>query len=332
LSNEIATLYTHDDFDGLGSAAVFRHHFRVGEIRFSNPKRLEYEPVTERDGVLDLPFARRCAVWFDHHEQNFEDPAYQGIDPTTIPGLRLPAPSCARVILTWYEQQGLAVPDHFGPLVEEIDRFDTMNFSTLEEWLDESPGKMLVESLVMPNEMPRDRERYYLELIEALRFQPLSAVAADSRVQSRWLQRKKLNEDGRSILKKISRFLPGDDARRMVILDFTPLKFQPSADKKLILMDFPDVEYIASIYPHIERNVKTNTVTVSIGRNFLKHNGRPVDWGEFFAHRNIGGGHRDAAGARLEAASKPERDKKLDALLAAMLAAVNNPPPPPSAS
>jgi hypothetical protein len=96
---QIDTLYTHDDFDGLGSAAVFCHHFQVAEIRFTNPKRLEYENVTERDGVLDLPFARRCAVWFDHHEQNFEDPVYQGIQPDTIPGLRLPATSCARVIL-----------------------------------------------------------------------------------------------------------------------------------------------------------------------------------------------------------------------------------------
>ena len=330
--NAIATLYTHDDFDGLGSAAVFCQHFRVGEIRFSNPKRLEYESVTGQDGVLDLPFARRCAVWFDHHEQNFEDPSYQGIDPATIPGLRLPAPSCARVILTWYEREGLAVPDHFGPLVEEIDRFDTMSFRTIEEWMRETPAKVVVEGLVMPNETPRDRERYYLELIEAMRHQPLAEVAAGGLVQSRWLQRKKLNEDGRSVLKKISRFLPGDDARRMVILDFTPLKFQPAADKKLILMDFPDVEYIASIYPHIERNVKTNTVTVSIGRNFLKHNGRPVDWGDFFARKNIGGGHRDAAGARLDASLKPERDKKLDALLADMLAAVNNPPPPPSES
>jgi len=311
----INVVYTHDDFDGLGSAALFMHHFKAGQVMFSNPKRIPYEPIGEKDAVLDLPFGRRCAMWFDHHEQNFEEPRYHGLEPDSIPGLRMPAHSCARVILTYYERASIPVPGYFEPLGREIDRFDAMIFASLAEWLEESPGKVVTESLVLPNESVREREGYYRFLIDRLLRYPLADCVEDPQIRNRYLQKKKLNDSGREVLRKISGFHPADQDRRVLILDFSNLKFQPAVDKKLALIDFPEVDYIMSIYPFIENRVKTNTISISIGRNFLKHaeNGA-VAWGEFFARKEIGGGHRDAAGARLESRSKAEKDKQLEAL------------------
>lgn len=317
----IQTVYTHDDFDGIGSAALFRHHFKPGTVRFSSPKRIVYEPVGAADGVLDLPFARECAIWFDHHEQNFDEPRFRGIDPASIAGLREPAPSCARVILTYYERQAIAIPDFLPPMVAEIDKFDSMSFTGLDDWLRETPGKIVNESLFLPGEKPFERNRFYLLLIDLLQAKPLAEAARDRTVMDRYQTRRRLNDDGRGILRKVCRFHPNDPDHRVLLMDFTTLKYAPAADKKLALIDFPEVDYLLTIYPHIENQVKTNTVTLSLARNFLRKNPNDsVDWGEFFAQREIGGGHRDAAGARLDATSRSERDKQLDALINEILA------------
>jgi hypothetical protein len=321
----IQVVYTHDDFDGIGSAAIFAHRFRPADIRFTSPKRLAEEPVTDRDAVLDLPYARRCAVWFDHHEQNFDEPGFLGMEPGLVPGLRLAAPSCARVVLTWYEAEGIAFPDHFPELVTAIDQFDSMSFASLDDWLCETPGRVVNESLTLPNEHPRDRFRYYAYLAGLLERLPLARCAADPTVAGRYGQRLRLNEQHRDVIRKIGRFDSRDALKRMLILDFTGLKFQPAADKKLALIDFPGVEYILSLYPVFENRVKTNAVTLSIGRNFLRAGDRLVDWGAYFAGKEIGGGHPDAAGARLEAKSKPERDRQLEELLQDMLRRLNTP-------
>lgn len=322
----IEVVYTHDDFDGIGSAAIFAHHFRPAEFRFTSPKRLADEPVGERDAVLDLPFARRCAVWFDHHEQNFDEPGFHGVDPASLPGLRQPAPSCARVILNWYQAEGISYPDHFTELVDAIDQFDAMSFADLDAWLQVTPGRVVNESLVLPNEPPRDRFRYYAFLAGLLEQRPLAACAAEPTVAARYREHSRLSEQYRDVLRKISRFDPRDQNRRLLLLDFTGLKFQPAVDKKLALIDHPSVDYILSVYPVFENKVKTNAVTISIGRNFLRPDGRRVDWGEFFAQKNIGGGHPDAAGARLDARSKPERDRLLEELVQEIIRLVNEPP------
>lgn len=329
----IESLFTHDDFDGLGSAALFCFHFDPVSIEFTSPKRIPYDPVTERDGVTDLPFPRRCAIWFDHHEQNFDDPAYQGIDPAAVAGLRMPAPSCARVILTWYENHGITVPEHFYPLVAEIDKYDQMNFGSIEEWLSETPARIVNESLFLPTEKPRDRNRHYFHIISLLEQYPLEVAAADPQVEERYQIRQKMNGDGRDILLRVSRFHPRDRENRLLIIDFTSLRYPPYSDKRLALIDFPGIDYLLTIYPHIENQVKTNSVTISIGRNFLRRNAHePVDWGAFFAQKDIGGGHRDAAGARLDAGSKAERDRLLEQLVTEMLCLIQNSSPRVSVS
>ena len=321
----IEVVYTHDDVDGIGSAAIFAHHFRPADIRFTSPKRLAEEPVGERDAVLDLPYARRCAVWFDHHEQNFDDPAFLGVDPGSLPGLRQAAPSCARVILTWYQAGRIAVPDHFADLVAAIDKFDSMSFTDLDDWLRVTPGRVVNESLVLPNEPPRDRFRYFAFLAALLEQRPLAECAAEPVVVARYRERSRLSEQNRDVLRKIGRYDSRDRRQRVLLLDFTGLKFQPAVDKKLALIDHPDVDYILSLYPVFENKVKTNAVTISIGRNFLRPAGRRVDWGEYFAQKDIGGGHPDAAGARIDARSKPERDRLLEELFQDIIRLVNEP-------
>lgn len=310
----VENLFTHIDFDGIGSAALFSHHFSWKFLRFTTPKQISFENVSDRDAVLDLPFSRRCAFWFDHHEQNFEEPALHGIQPLEIPGLREPASSCARVVLSYYQREGVSYPDRFEEIANEIDYFDSMLFESLDDWMAETPGKVVNDSLVLPDEHHKARVHFFIRLTSLLAQKSLEEVADDPEVQRRYQTNRTLTLKNIDILNKISRFHPDDRHRKLAILDFSSLKFQPFVDKKYILLSCPDVEYIMSIYPYYQGQTKTNTVSVSISRNFLKKDGEGYDWGKFFADREIGGGHRDAAGARLEAASKAQRDKLLEDL------------------
>ncbi|MBP7865234.1 MAG: hypothetical protein KA419_04730 [Acidobacteria bacterium] len=324
LNRNIGTVFTHIDFDGIGSAAVLGSLFTWGGIRFTTPKQIVYDNVTDRDAVLDLPFSRRCAWWFDHHEQNFEEPSFHGIAPAEIPGLRVAAPSCARVILRWFAESGFPCPDHFQELADEIDLFDSMLFDSIDEWLEETPGKVVNDSLTLPDEHHRARDQYYTRLANLLKTRPLEACASDPEVNQRYCQYRALTEKNRDMLRKISRFHPEDDRKQLVILDFTPLKFQPFVDRKHILIDYPEVEYILCIYPYYQGQTKTNTLSLSISRNFLKKSGNGYDWGKHFAELEIGGGHRDAAGARLEAATKAQRDKGLEDFTRGALARIRS--------
>lgn len=318
----IGTVHTHIDFDGIASAAILANHYAWKGLRFTTPKQIVFDAVSESDAVLDLPFTRTCAIWFDHHEQNFHEPSLRGLDPSTIDGKREAAPSCARVILRFYDERGVVYPRRFLELAEEVDRFDSMLFDSVESWQRVTPGKVVNDSLGIPDESPRSRDEYFHFLVEDLAGRALADVAENERVRRRFQEYQRVTEKNRSLMHKIVRFHPKDRERRILIMDFTPLKFQPFVDKKLIFADHPGVEYLLALYPYYKNNTKTNSISLSIARNFLL---KPVektspDWGEFFAEREMGGGHRDAAGGRIDSSSKADQEKKLDLFMADALA------------
>ncbi len=109
----------------------------------------------------------------------------------------------------------------------------------------------------------------------------------------------------------------------MLLLDFTGLKFQPAVDKKLALIDHPDVDYIL-ISSRLREQGQDERVTISIGRNFLRPRAAGGLGGVFRA-KDIGGGHPDAAGAASTPGSKPEQDRLLEELFQDIIRLVNEP-------
>ena len=93
-------IVTHNDFDGIVSAAVCARALGVGKILFAGPMTIlrSQITITEKDVVCDLPYPLQCGLWFDHHEGNLQELEYRKIDPRSIPGrfgLKL---SCSRVV------------------------------------------------------------------------------------------------------------------------------------------------------------------------------------------------------------------------------------------
>jgi len=81
-------IVTHNDFDGLVSAALCAWALKVDRIRFAGPLTITKSQmtITEKDVVCDLPYPLECGLWFDHHEGNLQELELRKIDPTSIPG------------------------------------------------------------------------------------------------------------------------------------------------------------------------------------------------------------------------------------------------------
>ena len=63
-------IVTHDDFDGIVSAALCAWALGVDRFVFAGPLTITKAQITitERDVVCDLPYPLQCGLWFDHHE------------------------------------------------------------------------------------------------------------------------------------------------------------------------------------------------------------------------------------------------------------------------
>jgi len=137
-------IITHSDFDGVASAALCSHTMNITIITFTQPRIISDALIslTTEDIVCDLPYPLECGMWFDHHEGNLEDLNYRKIDPATIAGRFAVKDSCARVVYEYFlEKQTL--PDFFKKLVDEADIIDSFNYSNIEDWRRETPGKIV---------------------------------------------------------------------------------------------------------------------------------------------------------------------------------------------
>jgi len=90
------------------------------EMVYAHPKDLQdgKVPVTENDILANVPFVPGCGLWFDHHssemERNDLDGRYEGLSKV--------APSAARVISDYYNDDRLA---RFEDLLKYVDKVDS---------------------------------------------------------------------------------------------------------------------------------------------------------------------------------------------------------------
>ena len=78
-------LLTRSDFDGLACAALLIELGLVDSFKFVHPKDVQDNliEVNEDDILANVPYAKGCGLWFDHHASEEErgslDQKYQGL-------------------------------------------------------------------------------------------------------------------------------------------------------------------------------------------------------------------------------------------------------------
>jgi oligoribonuclease NrnB/cAMP/cGMP phosphodiesterase (DHH superfamily) len=119
-------IITHDDFDGVASAAICSYMYDIDKIVFAGPNTVTRSEIaiTDHDIVCDLPYPLTAGLWFDHHTGNLGELQLRGIDSTTIPGAFADKPSCCRVVLDYFSRDE-ELPEDFEVMADDADLIDS---------------------------------------------------------------------------------------------------------------------------------------------------------------------------------------------------------------
>jgi oligoribonuclease NrnB/cAMP/cGMP phosphodiesterase (DHH superfamily) len=305
-------IVTHNDFDGLVSAAICARALGVGKILFAGPMTIlrSQITITEKDVVCDLPYPLQCGLWFDHHEGNLQELEYRKIDPRSIQGrfgLKL---SCSRVVFEYFSEK-MELPPHFSQAADEADIIDGFTYSSVEDWRRETPGKIIDQTLKGHFPSAEEQTSHLRNLVRELRDRPIGEVSQLDFVQRRLKQYRE--EEGRmlKVIRDCSYFIDQDEKREVIVIDLTSYQRRPLLIKNLALLVHPDAKGVLEVYNLTERGVKSNNLGFSMS---LSINGNRQDKkkniGEIMRTLNIGDGHPGAAAGQVRCKSKQEMLKK----------------------
>ena len=312
-------IVTHDDFDGVVSAALVGYFLEIDKIAFAGPGDITNSRISTgaSDIVCDLPYPLECGMWFDHHEANLEDLDLRGISQEKIPGLRKPAPSCARVIIEYYETEYEIDPE-LVEMVEASDRIDSFAYESIEDWRRLRAENEIDAAIKLKAGKPAERKKFLRWLVLCLMDQSLEAVAAKNEV----IERAGLFRAGEEqMLKIIEQHLdyPGDE-QEIILLDFSGQTRRVNVVRNLAQLLAPQALAVLEINSLFHRQVKTNDLTFSMSLTIAgAHDPARRDLGEIMRTLNIGSGHAGAASGILRSRSKPEMLKAKERTLNAIL-------------
>jgi len=315
-------IISHDDFDGLASAAICSSALGVGRFFFTGPYGISQSRVDvgPDDIVCDLPYPTQCGMWFDHHAGNIEELKHRGIDVSAIPGRFDLKDSCARVVYEYFREAGKELPAHFEDMVAEADIIDAFKYGSVEEWRKETPGRVVSDSLKFRDENPRRRLRFLQRVVVMMRDRPLTQLADEEFIRSRFETYRRDEEKMLKLIEEGARFLDDDENREIIVIDLTHHSRKPNVYKNLAYLLYPDAMAVLEVKNRFEMGRKTNDLQFSMALGFnLNSMDHKKDVGEIMRSLNLGDGHAGAAAGGLRCGSKAEMLKKKEETLSRIL-------------
>lgn len=315
-------IVTHDDFDGVVSAALCSLANGIDNFLFSGPVSILDTglEIGSDTIVCDLPHHPNAGLWFDHHTGNLEDYRLKGGDPEAVSETFGEEKSCARVVYRYYQDRGVAFPDFMGETVEEADTVDSFDYQGLEDWQRGTPGKILSDTLRITFRSRGDRNRYMRHLIRRIREVPLAELLSDPEVRDKARLYREMEEKSRSLIGKIASFRPEDPEEEVVLLDTTVLKHSPHIIKSLAFLAHPKALAVLEVRSLFRQKRKTNDLVFSMSLSpslEVASSGKNV--GEIMRSLNMGDGHRGAGAGRVHCRSKEDMIKKKEGILRQIL-------------
>ena len=303
-------IITHNDFDGIVSAAICSYVLKIDFIVFTGPRTVSEAriSITTDDVVCDLPYPLECGMWFDHHEGNLEELQYRKIDPLTVPGRFSVQDSCARVAYEYFLDENL--PAHFAELVDETDIIDSFNYKSIEDWRTPTPGKIIDCAIKLQSEDQEAKRQFLRSLIGLLKERPIADVADTPSIQKRY---KIFLQEEQQMLEQVQQdlsFLEQDAEKHLMILDLTRHNRRPNVLKHLAYLLYPEAQAVLEVKNVFRQEVKTNdlafAMSLSLNLNSMEHS---KDVGDIMRRLNIGSGHPGAGAGVIACRSKDEMMK-----------------------
>ncbi|HPN36078.1 MAG TPA: hypothetical protein PK843_16315 [bacterium] len=302
-------IITHNDFDGLVSAAICSHCLNIQYIVFTGPRAVSEAriSITAEDVVCDLPYPLECGMWFDHHEGNVEELRYRNIDPSTLAGRFSVRNSCARVVYEYFLDHEL--PSHFSAMVDEADVIDAFAYRSIADWRTPTPGKIIDSAIKLQSEDQEAKRQFLRSLIGLLKERPLDQVCETPSIQKRY---KAFLQEEERMLERVRQdisFLEQDEAHALIILDLTRHKRRPYVLKHLAYLLHPEALAVLEVKNLFNQDVKTNDLALSMSLSLNVAPDQGKDLGDIMRKLNIGSGHPGAAAGQIPCRSKEEMQK-----------------------
>jgi hypothetical protein len=302
-------IVTHDDFDGVASAALAGYFMEIEEFVFAGPNDMTNSrvPTSGFDIVCDLPYPLQCGMWFDHHAANFDDFALRGFEQSEVPGLRKVAPSCARVIVDYFSGE-FEVDPELEEIAAEADIIDTFGWESIEDWRAETPAKRLDAAIKTREDSFKGRREFLRWLCMSLMDQSLGAVAASDEVMMR-ADNFRADEDRMlEFIGKQMKFL--GDNQEIILLDFSEHTRKARVVKNLAQIHAPEALAVLEVSPMFQRQVRSNDLSFSMSLTLAgQRNPGAFDLGEIMRVLDIGSGHPGAASGVVKSGSRAEMEK-----------------------
>jgi hypothetical protein len=268
---------TRGDFDGLACVVLLDQVFEVIDILFTHPKDVQDNKVAvgKNDIVVNLPYIKGCALWFDHHIS----------EETKLPeignfnGKFAIAPSAAQVIYEYYKSPKFA---RFEELLDAANKLDSAALPLDEvanphDWI-------LVGMTIDPRSgAGKDYRDYFLKVRKYAEEMSLEALLQQPEVKKRCQRVLEEQEANIKLLQKHSRL-----ENNVIVTDLRGVKEVPAGNRFLIYTLYLDANVELRIFP----GILGNTI-VAVGDNIFNRTNK-VNLGKLMAKYG-GGGHKGAA-------------------------------------
>jgi hypothetical protein len=270
-------LITRADLDGLVSGVFITIMERIEEILFIEPNPMQKGAIEVKPGdiIANLPYHPNCDLWFDHHVSNHV--------PTPFHGRHRLAPSAARVVYEFYDDERLR---KYEPMLVETDRIDSADLRQ-EETLD--PQGYLLLAMTVDGKDDQDRP-YWIKLIGLLRDLPIEKILLDPEVAGRCQSFRAQQKVFKEVLLKHTRLVQG----RIILTDLRGAGEPAQGNRFLIYSLFPQGLVSVKL---AEDSTRQNQTAISVGKNIFDKS-FPINVGEFLT-RFGGGGHTDVGSCRV---------------------------------
>lgn len=276
-------LITHTDLDGVMCAALISCVEEIVEIKFVDPGTMQSGkmPVHDYDVIADLPYDKRCGMWFDHHESS------KPPEGRKFEGAWSLAPSAARVVYDYYENPYL---EKFASALVEVDKIDSGSVPL--EQVKNPTGWFLLSNTLETSATKEKDDNYRRHVIDLIRKNPdVEAVLNDEQVSKRVA-------NVRAEFEKFAKMLEESTVMigKVAYSDMRKAFDLPRGNNYLVYSLFPEAVTSVRLMPEGEDK---DTVKISVGHNIFSRKKCEFDVGA--AMKKIGGGgHRPVGGASVK--------------------------------
>jgi len=286
-------LITHTDMDGVMCAVLLDSVEEVDDIKFLDPGTIQAGkiPIGRKDIIADLPYDRRCGMWFDHHESS------KPKEGAKFEGSWRDAPSASRVVFEHYENPYL---EKYKDALLEVDRIDSGKI--LEEEVRTPKGWFLLANTLETDAEKREDDAYRLHVIKLIKKNPdISTLLSDPEVAKR----------AKKVVSEFERFAGIIKEHTIMIgkVAYSDLRSRPDLPKGsnyVVYSLFPNAVTSVRLMPEKEEK---EVVKLSVGHNIY---GKKSSFDVGAAMKRLGGGgHRSVGGASVKKEEAEALAKKI---------------------